>query len=206
MRTNGLMFFSAVATATITLSVVACSSAPPDNTGQGGSAQTGTSSSSSGSSSGSQGGSSSSSSGGTSSSSGATSSSSSSSSGGSTSSGSSSGGQQDCSTTTDVESCYQCVGNQNQAGADKSDEFYFDCQCQAADCATQCAQSDCSNAQNAPAPTPGDACDTCEQKNDMACSTQADTQCQADATCAAFMAAVQKAGCDNKPEPPDAGM
>lgn len=98
-----------------------------------------------------------------------------------------------CSAMATGAACGSCCETNHAAGAKVMGDAYFGCLCGSSGaCQTQCAKSDCSMDQNAPAPTPGDACDKCQQQNAPGdgtgkCDKQVDTACNADADCSALM-------------------
>jgi len=97
-----------------------------------------------------------------------------------------------CAAMATGDACGMCCDNNHAAGIKILDDAYGSCLCGASGvCQTQCAKSDCSMDQNAPAPTAGDACDKCEQTNAPGdgsgkCDKAADTACNADTDCAAL--------------------
>jgi hypothetical protein len=173
-----------------------CSSTPAPG---GSGTEASNTSSSSGSSSGgsSSGGSSSGSSSG---SSGASSSGSSgtSSSGGSTSSSSGSSGATDAGTDPDLacysmgsDACETCCENNHPSGSTIYDDAWSNCLCATNTCETVCAQTDCSDSDDAGVSQSGDPCDLCQQQylpddGGGACGPPVNTACNGSADCIAY--------------------
>lgn len=84
--------------------------------------------------------------------------------------------------------CYQCCANNHDAGSTLYWNTFSDCICGSGGvCQAACAQTDCSNAEDAAAPEAGDPCSKCEN---MAlggqCGTQLRDTCFPVSDCKAF--------------------
>jgi hypothetical protein len=89
------------------------------------------------------------------------------------------------------DACETCCENNHPTGSTLYWDKFYSCICVAQRCATECGQTDCSDDDNSPDPTPGDACDLCEQKysNDQGtgeCDVQIDAVCDGNADCSGF--------------------
>jgi hypothetical protein len=91
------------------------------------------------------------------------------------------------------DACSTCCEKAHSKGAETYLTALDNCLCVAARCATECAKTECSDDDNAPDPTPGDACDVCMKKftNDDgtgACDTEIKPKCDGDADCKVYLA------------------
>jgi hypothetical protein len=88
--------------------------------------------------------------------------------------------------------CYDCCDQHHMTGSTTYYDALFTCVCTAANCQTQCAQTDCSMADDAGSSMTGDPCDLCEQQyapddGGGACGTPIATACNADPDCTAWL-------------------
>ena len=72
------------------------------------------------------------------------------------------GGDQACAAKGDA--CNDCCDQAHAGGVETRDSAEAACLCVPTRCATECAQSECNQADNAPDPVAGDACSTCMAK------------------------------------------
>jgi hypothetical protein len=99
-----------------------------------------------------------------------------------------------CGVMATDDACYTCCETNHPSGSTIYDAAWTTCMCGATGaCQTQCATSDCSNDPNAPLPTPGDACDLCEQAaapgdGTGKCDAPIAKACDVDADCVALSA------------------
>jgi len=94
--------------------------------------------------------------------------------------------------------CSDCCGQSHSTGANVADQAYYACVCMAANCATQCAQTDCSMAADAGSSMPGDPCDLCEQMvapddGGGACGPSINSACNGSPDCVAYVSCLN--GC-----------
>jgi hypothetical protein len=116
------------------------------------------------------------------------------------SSGGSSGGDLACAALSTYDLCDTCCSNNHVAGSTLYDNAFAACLCTAATCQTQCAATDCSQADDAGSSVSGDPCETCEAMyqsgpGDAGTSCSDLTLCAGNADCNAYVA------CDNNCPP-----
>jgi hypothetical protein len=89
--------------------------------------------------------------------------------------------------------CGSCCEDHHQNGANTFYNAFFGCLCGAqGKCQTQCAQTDCSDQQDAALPQQGDPCDQCEMTNAPddgggACGPSISAACSGSADCKALL-------------------
>lgn len=101
-----------------------------------------------------------------------------------------------CAATSTKAACYDCCETANPTALDFLDDEWGKCACVSPGaCANVCAAEYCGGL-----PTQvGGACDACLASRDQACSTQAETACSADATCAKLPTCDTTSACASKP-------
>jgi hypothetical protein len=91
---------------------------------------------------------------------------------------------------TDIGTCAQCCLAGHQTGGGVAEEVWLTCTCSSPGaCATECAQSECSEMTDADPAKAGDACDVCMTKagaEGSTCSTTTLNACKASADCIAW--------------------
>jgi hypothetical protein len=90
------------------------------------------------------------------------------------------------------DACINCCYDDHPAGGSSWDGAFYACVCEPSNCATQCAQTDCSTDPNAGWPQPGDPCDLCEQQavsasGGGACGAAVAAACNPVADCVALV-------------------
>jgi hypothetical protein len=89
------------------------------------------------------------------------------------------------------DACETCCQQHHPTGSSQWDDAYYGCLCDPTRCATQCAQTDCNDNDDAGSPQPGDPCDTCEKQfapddGGGACGPIIDKACNGSADCVAY--------------------
>lgn len=112
---------------------------------------------------------------------------------GSSSTPSGSGGA--CSSQTSFDACDSCCFNLHPNGFDVWQNAFGSCACeQPGTCASRCGNSYCVGQD----PAPGGSCEQCLDGASQ-CAQIADSACNADPDCAAYLACFYESGCDKKP-------
>lgn len=109
--------------------------------------------------------------------------------------------QNTCSAQNGAEACFACCEAKSPGGAPVFDAVFRECACKPTACATQCAQSECS--ETPIDPVKGDLCWKC-LKEQTECEEAADEVCAEDAACAALAQCIEASGCEEA-EDPDGG-
>ncbi|HVJ91734.1 MAG TPA: hypothetical protein VM580_18160 [Labilithrix sp.] len=89
-----------------------------------------------------------------------------------------------CSEESTPQACVNCCAQEHQAGVETYLDAYdtlINCLCQPSKCATECAESTCSDAENPPEPT--EECLACEEAKGTECQQQAGQKCSASQDC-----------------------
>jgi len=109
--------------------------------------------------------------------------------------------QNTCPAQNGPDACVACCEAKSPGGAPVFDQAFRACVCKPTACATQCAQSECSDTPTDP--EAGDICSTClEARTD--CEEAADEACSKNAACAALAQCIEASGCEDA-EVPDGG-
>lgn len=106
------------------------------------------------------------------------------------------GGGGSCAGEATVDACYGCCDKASPKAADVLNEAFGKCVCEVGKaCKSECAATFCAGKD------PDDACGKCldSQQADV-CSSDAEAACNADASCAPYLACTTSAKCDDKPE------
>jgi hypothetical protein len=90
------------------------------------------------------------------------------------------------------DACETCCSDHHPQGSQENDDAFYGCICDPTRCATQCAQTDCSDADDAGSSVKGDPCDTCQNQYFLddgggACGVIVSQQCTS-ADCKAYAA------------------
>jgi hypothetical protein len=101
-----------------------------------------------------------------------------------------------CAMSAGKSACYQCCETANPAALSFLDNEWGKCACEVPGvCANACANSYCAGLPV----QQGSSCDSCLAANNQSCSTQAESKCNADATCKKLFQCDQDSSCTTKP-------